>query len=47
MKTVQPAVTSADLRPRVTVAAPALGGVTPQHTAVRLGSEQVQREKGH
>jgi hypothetical protein len=46
MKTVQPAVTSADLRPRVTLAARALGGVTPQDTAVRLGSQPVQREKG-
>jgi hypothetical protein len=46
MKTVQPAATSAGLRPRVTLAARAPGGVTPQHTAVRLGSRQVQREKG-
>jgi hypothetical protein len=30
----------------VTLPARALGGVTPQHTAIRLGSQQVQREKG-
>jgi hypothetical protein len=46
MKTAQPAATSADVRPRVTLAARASRWRDPQHTAVRLGSRPVQHEKG-